>query len=395
MPMSAPLDPFSAAGAAAPHESYTQMRALGPVHQTVLPNGMPVWLVTGYAEARRVLADARLSRAAARGAFDAAAPPEVRAALTHHVLASDPPDHTRLRRLVSAVFTARRVESLRPRVQQITDELLEAIAGESEVDLMSEFAYPLPIRVICELLGIPVADQINFRRWSDAFVSRSFNTGFPLAEVTEFIGYLRDMVRRKRAVPDGGLVSALITARDQEDRLDDDELISTIFLLIVAGHETTVNLIGNTVYLLLTHPRLAARLRAEPQAVPAAIEEFLRYESPVPLTGFRIATEAIEIGGNTIPAGAMVGISVQSANRDDTAFPGAAGLDVGRADSPHLAFGHGLHYCLGAPLARLEGHIAIGTLLRRYPTMRLGTGEVAWRPGMYMRGLVDLPVVLR
>lgn len=393
--MTVRLDPFSAAGAAAPHETYAQLRVLGAVHQMVLPNGMPVWLVTGYEEARRVLADARLSRAAARGAFDAAAPPEVRAALTHHMLASDPPDHTRLRRLVSAAFTARRVESLRPRVQQITDELIEAITGESEVDLMNEFAYPLPIRVICELLGIPVADQINFRRWSDAFVSRGVNTAFPLEEVTEFIGYLREMVRRKRAVPDAGLVSALVAARDEEDRLDDDELTSSIFLLIVAGHETTVNLIGNAVYLLLTHPQQAQRLRADPQAVPAAIEEFLRYESPVPLTGFRIATEAVEIGGNTIPAGAMVGISVQSANRDDTAFPGAAGLDVSRADSPHLAFGHGLHFCLGAPLARLEAQIAIRTLLRRYPTMRLGAGEPAWRPGMYMRGLMDLPVVLR
>jgi cytochrome P450 len=314
-----------------------------------------------------------------------------------HMLNVDPPDHTRLRRLVSAAFTVRRIEALRPRIEQITDELLDAMAEQDVLDLIDAFAFPLPIQVICELLGVPVADRDSFRAWTNAIIGGVSARDELPAAAEGLVRYLRDLVRAKRAAPADDLLSALVGVRADRDQLTEDELTSMGFLLLIAGHETTVNLIGNAVYALLNHPDQLARLRAEPALLPAAIEEFLRYESPVETSTFRIATEPVEIAGQVIPAGHTVLIGLLSANHDDTRFPDPDRLDVTRQDYPHLAFGHGIHHCLGAPLARLEAKVALGRLLPRHPAIRLAvpSHEVTWKPGTLIRGLTTLPVHLR
>jgi cytochrome P450 len=391
-------NPFDTGVAGWPHEVFGQLREAGPVHRSALPNGAPIWLVTRYAEARAALSDPRLSCTAGVQLIDVAVlPPGYHAAIVGHMLNADPPDHTRLRSLVSAVFTPRRVAALGPRVQRITDDLLDRLDSRERAELIADLAYPLPIQVICELLGIPAEEQASFRAWSSAFMAGLGSPAFPVAEMTEFVEYLRALVDRKRAAPDDALLSAMIEVRDAGEALTDNELTSTIFLLIIAGHETTVNLIGSGIQLVLSDPALAERLRADPAALATAVEEFLRFEPPVPMTSMRIATAPVELGGTTIPAGGIVMVSLLAANRDGVAFPEAGQLQPARSGGPHLAFGHGNHYCLGAPLGRLEGQIAIGTLLRRFPALQLAIkpSEFAWRPGVFMRGLLELPVILR
>jgi cytochrome P450 len=312
------------------------------------------------------------------------------------MLAVNPPDHTRLRRLVSGAFTARRVAALRPRIEQLTEQLLDEMSGADRVDLIDSFAFPLPIQVICELLGVPADDQRDFRAWSNAIVSGGTDPESLPPALVAIVGYIRDLIARKRQRPDDGLLSALIAVRDDNDRLTDDELISMVYLLLIAGHETTVNLIGNGALLLLAEPERWARLAAEPQLVPAAVEEFLRYEGPVQTSTFRTAVEPVELGGRTIPAGAMVLVSLLSANRDAERFAEPDAFDPHRSVAPNLAFGHGIHYCLGAPLARLEAQIAFAGLLRRFPATRLAVPveEITWRPSLLLRGLSGLPVTL-
>jgi cytochrome P450 len=391
-------NPFEAAVTGSPHEVFGQLREAGPVHRSALPNGAPIWLVTRYAEARAAMSDPRLSCTAGAQIIDVTLlPPGIRAGIVEHMLNVDPPDHTRLRSLASAVFTPRRVAALRPRVQRITDDLLDRLDLRERAELIADLAYPLPIQVICELLGIPAEEQASFRLWSTAFMAGLGAPVFPVAEVTEFVGYLRALVDRKRAAPDDALLSAMIAVRDAGEALTDNELTSMIFLLIIAGHETTVNLIGNGVQLVLSDPALAERLRTDPAGLAPAVEEFLRFEPPVPITSMRVTTAPVELGGTTIPAGEIVMVSLLAANRDGAAFAEAGQFQPARSGGPHLAFGHGNHYCLGAPLARLEGQIAIGTLLRRFPALRLAIdpSEFAWRPGVFMRGLLELPVILR
>jgi cytochrome P450 len=371
----------------------------GPVHRTTLPNGMPVWLVVGYDEAIAALNDRRLSVAAMleAGALDGGKlSPDLRDALLKSLTNSDPPDHTRLRRLVSSVFTARRVEAMRPWISQLTDELIDGFARDDQVDLMAEFAAPLPIQVISELLGIPETDRPQVRDWSRTIISGLGSPDFPVADATQFVDYLRDLIDHRRAQPDEALVSGLIRARDESDALSANELIATIFLMIVAGHDTTLSLIGNGVYLLMTEPDRAARLRADPSLLPAAIEEFLRLESPVPTANFRAAVESFDIGGTHISAGDLVAISLQAANRDSTQFSAPSRLDPTRTQGRHLAFGHGIHFCLGAPLARLEGELAIGTLLKRFPNLRLAvpTAELTWSQSTFVHRLDTLPLLL-
>ncbi len=381
------------------HIAYAQLAASGPVqHVTFLP-GVPAWLITGYHEVRQSLLDPRLIKremtqaALSRGALS----PEMCAATGQHMLNRDPPDHTRLRRLVAAAFTQRRVEALAPRIQQITDELLDALTDVEQVDLIAELAYPLPITVICELLGIPAQRGTEFRAWSAIIVTgMQAQTDEFVAASTAMAGYLRDLVAAKRAAPADDLLSALVAARDGAERLSEDELTSMGFLLLLAGHETTVNLIGNGLHALLTHPQQLAVLRAEPDRLPAAIEELLRFDSPVQVASFRQTSEPVEIGGVTIPAGQIVIMGLLAANRDPTRFTDPDVLDIGREDNPHLAFSHGIHHCLGAPLARLEGRIALGTLLARFPELRLAVpaGQLTWQPGMLMNGLTALPVLM-
>ncbi|GIM97114.1 cytochrome P450 family protein [Paractinoplanes toevensis] len=376
-----------------PHSFYARWRQSGPVRPVVLPGGAGGWLVTGYDDARQALTDPRLSKEIQPSQVNDPIPADIRKAISHHMLAADPPDHTRLRRLVTAAFTARRIEALRPRIEQITDDLLDAMAGREQVDLIDALAFPLPIQVICELLGIPSEDRDSFRSWSNTLVGgQALRNRLPAA-MAALVSYVRALIAERRQHPGDDLLSDLIAVRDQADQLSEDELSSMVFLLLIAGHETTVNLIGNGSYLLLSDRERWERLRADPARLPAAVEEFLRYESPVETATFRITTEDVEIGGAVVPAGEIVVISLLSANRDGNRFPDAADLRLDRPQNPHLAFGHGIHYCLGAPLARLEAQIAFGRLLVRFPGLRLATDEEpGWRPGLLMRGLQRLPV---
>jgi cytochrome P450 len=317
----------------------------------------------------------------------------------HHMLNADPPDHTRLRRLVSTGFTARRVERLEPRIATITAELLDDMAGRTEVDLVDAFAFPLPIQVICELLGIPVADRDSFRTWSNTIVSGGLIADPARMEqvraaIGQLVGYIRNLLVDKRSRPADDLLSALLDPPEDTDRLTEDELVSMVFLMLIAGHETTVNLIANGVYLLLTHPDQLEQVRADPSLLAGAVEEFLRYESPVQTSTFRVTTEPVVYAGVEIPEGEPVLISLLAANRDDKVFTDADQLDVARKEAGHIAFGYGIHFCLGAALARLEGRIAIGALLTRFPHLRLAAPveDLRWRPGMLIRGLAELPV---
>ena len=374
-----------------PHPVYAHWRRTEPVRRAPMPHGGQAWLVTRYEDARQALTDPRLSK---RSGF--ARPDDtVGLALSKHMLAVDPPDHTRLRRLVSAAFTARRIESLRPRIEELTDELLNAMAGQDRVDFLDAFAFPLPIQVICELLGVPSEDRDAFRAWSTALVSGSVAADALAEARRQIVDYIRDAIAERRSNPGDDLISGLIDVRDNEDRLSEDELTSMVFLLLIAGHETTVNLLGNGTFLLLGDRERWERLRADRALLPSAIEELLRYESPVETATFRVAAEDLELAGQQIKAGEPVFVVLLSANRDDH-FPYADELLLDRKQNPHLAFGHGIHYCLGAPLARLEAQIAFDRLFTRYPDLDLDADADAleWRAGMLIRGLQKLPVRL-
>jgi cytochrome P450 len=320
-----------------------------------------------------------------------------------HMLSVDPPDHTRLRRLVAAAFSPRRVEALGPQVQAITDDLLDDIAAAGEtgpVDLVSSYAFPLPYTVICELLGVPEADR---PRLGAAFTRLLVptSTAAEYAEAKDasdvVVGMLRDLVAAKETHPGDDLVSALIAARDGNERLNNQELLSTIFQLMVAGHDTTASLIGNSVVALLRNPEQLSALRSDPAGIPRAVEEFLRYDAPVPHSTFRYTVEPVTIAGTTIPKGAQVIICMAAANRDEEKFADPESLDVDRQVSRHLAFGHGVHHCLGAPLARMEGRVALTSLLQRFPqlTMAIPSEDLRWGhgDGLVLRGLSELPVI--
>jgi cytochrome P450 len=399
MTNTAPAELFSPGFWVNPYPTYAALRREGPVRSIAVSADTVVWLVTRYRDVRQALEDPRLSKSAMmpESTYGGLIPPEVVAATVQHMLAADPPHHTRLRRLASTAFTARRVAALRPRVTELADELIDAMSAREQVDLVTDFAYPLPMRVICELLGVPAAEQDSFRTWSTVIISGvDVQEKLPGA-MASMLEYIRELIRRKRAEPRDDLLSALIAARDGGDRLTEDELSSMVFLLLIAGHETTVNLIGNGAYLLLSEPARWQRLCDQPELLPTAIEEFLRYESPVETASLRIATEEMELGGHTVPAGASVLLSLGSANRDGERFPDPDAFDLARGDSRHLAFGHGPHYCLGAPLARLEAEVAFGRLLSRYPEARLAVpaDAVEWLPGFLVRGLARLPVTLK
>jgi cytochrome P450 len=381
------------------HRVLARLRRESPVVEVPLPSGAMVWLVTRYADAQRALSDPRLGQGTTASGvnYRAIVPPDVAQAVGRHLLTVNPPDHTRLRRLVSGAFTARRVAALRPRIEELTERLLDGIPAEGQVDLLDAFAFQLPIGVLCELLGVPVEDQAEFRTWTEAIVTGPLDPAPIPAALVAIVGYIRELLAAKRRQPGDDLVTALVAARDEEDRLTDDELVSMVYLFLIAGHETTVNLIGNGMLLMLSEPDRWARVVGQPELLPGVVEEVLRYEGPVRNATFRIAMEPVELGDRTIPAGASVLISLLSANRDPDRFPDADRLDLDRPAGHNLAFGHGIHYCVGAPLARLEGQIAFGGLARRFPDMRLAVPaeEVTWRPSLLFRGLAALPVTPR
>jgi cytochrome P450 len=371
-----------------------------------LADGHDAWLVVRYDEARPALNDPRLSKdmhAALATGDDLVAEGLPGPAFARHMLSVDPPDHTRLRRLVSAAFSPRRIEGLRPRVQSIVDDLLDDIADQgpdSQVDLVGALAFPLPFTVICELLGVPELERAELGQGFTAMlVPTPTATEYAKAKTASdaVVAMLGALVAAKQDAPGDDVISGLIAARGGDQCLNTQELLSTIFQLIVAGHDTTAILIGNSVVALLRNPEQGAHLRADPNTIPAALEECLRYDAPVPHSTFRYATRELDLGGVTIPAGAQVIISLAAANRDADLYANPELLEIDRAEARHLAFGHGIHHCLGAPLARMEGQLALASLLRRFPELRLAVqfDELHWGhgDGLVLRGLSALPVI--
>ncbi|MEU1617092.1 cytochrome P450 [Streptomyces sp. NPDC005722] len=375
-----------------PYPVYARLREKGPVHRVRTADVGELWLIVGHDQARAALADTRFakdSRALGWTSYD-------EELLGRHMLVSDPPEHTRLRKLVAREFTGRRVEELTPRVEEITAALLDTMLARSDgtADLVEALAYPLPITVICELLGVPDLDRAAFRAWSNEVVAP---TG-PEAErraFEELAAYLHELIEDKRCAPGDDLMSALIrTTSEDGDRLSRPELSGMAFLLLIAGHETTVNLISNGVRALLTHPDQLALLRADMSLIDGAVEEMLRYDGPVETATFRFTTEPVDVAGTVIPSREPVLVALASADRDPGRFAEADRFDIRRDSRGHVAFGHGLHYCLGAPLARLEGRIAVRALLERCPDLALDAdpAKLDWLPGMLMRGVRRLPV---
>lgn len=391
-----------------PYPVYRRLRQDSPVVCTQTQTGLRVWVVTRYEDARAVLTDPRLSKDLRRRPYRIGTvprdnvenqAPEEGEILTAHLLNFDPPEHTRLRRLVSKEFTPRRVERLRPRVERISAELVAALAqrareaADGVVDLLDGYAFPLPITVICELLGVPVEDRADFRAWSNALLDAR-----PREEMLDATVAVRDYLQRlvaaKRAHPGDDLLSALVHTADAGDRLTEAELVSMAFLLLIAGHETTVNLIGNGTLALLRHPEQLRLLRENPDLTPNAIEELLRYDGPVQQSR-RITLRTYRIGEHEIPAGAFVQAGLMAANRDPAKWgPDANELRLDRPGAhQHLGFGAGPHHCLGAALARLEGQVAISRLVQRFPGLKLA-GEVKWNGRINLRGLTELPVAV-
>ncbi|MEV6394516.1 cytochrome P450 [Streptomyces sp. NPDC051907] len=378
-----------------PHTAYTRLREAGPAHRIPGPDGVPIWLVTRYADVRQLLADPRLSLDKAHrspGNYRGFSLPP---ALDANLLNMDPPDHTRIRRLVGRAFTPGRVEQMRPGIQSLADQLLDAMAPQGRADLVAEYAAPLPIAVVCDLLGVPHDSRLDFRAWTDALVAPDPDDPGAVKEaVKAMLAYFPQLIADKRRTPGADLLTDLIDVRDDGDQLTEDELTSLAFLILVAGYENTVQLLGTAVLALLDHPEQLAALREDPAKIEDAVEEFARYDGPSALAIRRFPTEDVEIGGVTIPAGETVMLSLSSANRDPSRFPDPDRLDLDRQPGGHVALGHGIHYCVGAPLARLETQIAVSTLLRRFPALELDVprDELRWRPSMRARGLVALPV---
>ena len=384
------------------HSIYAEVRATDPIHRAIGPvSGNPIWFLTRYDDCVNFLKDNRFGKDVKRLPKEKSMrygpgidPNDPLTAVNAHLLNIDPPDHTRLRALVHKAFTPRMVENLRPRIQQIADELLNAMHGE--VDLIASYAFPLPITVIAEMLGVPVSDQEKFKSWTKTLL---FDTDLERSQMAamEFINYMNNMMDERRASPQDDLLTALLNAEEAGDKLNHEELLSMIFLLLVAGHETTVNLIGNGMLALMQHPDQQAQLVAaldDDEAVKTAIDEMLRYNGPVETTTFRVAMEEVRISDMVIEQGDMVLAALLAANRDPAVFDNPDTFDITRTPNRHIAFGTGIHYCLGAPLARLEGQIAIPALLRHFPQIELNAAydDLEWNPSLLLHGLKSLPV---
>ncbi len=396
------VDPYSATGAGARLAAYAELARRGPVVRIALPNGMSAWLVTGHAEARQALNDPRLAKSgAALSVVAERVRPHLLPAVASHMLRVDGTDHARLRRLVGGAFTRGSMEALAPRIRDIAAVLLDglgdAASPDGVVDLLPTYAYPLPMTVICELLGVAEEHRDTFRALAETVMAGAYVSDEVVGPALDnLVDLLRTLVATKRATPSEDLISALIAVRDADDRLSEDELTSMIWLLVVAGHETTTNLLGNGVAVLFAHPDQLSRLRAEPALMDNAIEELLRFASPLQATFPVVASEPFDLGGTTLAAGDIVVPALLQANRDPAHTADPERLDLGRAPNTHLAFGHGIHHCLGAPLARLEGRIALAALLERFPDMTLAVdpAELTYRPNFLFHGLTALPVRL-
>jgi cytochrome P450 len=382
-----------------PHALYATLRPRGPVHRVLWRGNLQLWLVTDYALARELLNDPRLSKdnALAMSLFPPGTAGANASRLGANLLHLDPPAHTRIRGLVAKAFTARAIARLRPSIEMRVDELLDAFpTGDGPVDLIPAFALPLPISVIGMMLGVPDADQPMLAEWTTPFVSEATPEDLHRAERAT-VEYLTRLIAAKRADPGEDILSGLVQAAEDDDTLSGEELLTTTFLMILAGFETTVHLIANGMHALLRAPDQLSLLRAQPDLLARAVEEFLRFESPLNTATDRVTLEPIRVGDVEIPARQFVKIALLSANHDPVQFPGDPdSLDITReAGGTHLAFGHGIHYCLGAPLARLEGEIAFGRLLARFPSIGLAeTAIPTYRNSILIRGLTALPVLL-
>jgi cytochrome P450 len=380
-----------------PYPGYAQRRQQAPVQQARTPDGADVWVVTRYEDVRAALADPRLSlcKAHSHGGYRGLSLPP---ALDANLLNMDPPDHTRLRKLVQKAFTPRQVDDLRSRVEVEVTALLDAVGDRECVDLMADFAIPLPLTVIGDLLGVPQRDRTQFRDWTNAlFAPDPDNPGAAKDAIANIYHYLVALIAHRRAEPANDLLSGMIAARDEDDLLTEDELTSLAFLTYWAGYENSVHVIGLGVLALIQHPEQLQLLLDDPGSLPSAVGELLRYANPAQYAIRRFPLRDIEIGGVAIPAGDTVLLCTASANRDPRAFDNPEDLDLSRPHTAHLSFGHGAHFCLGAPLARLEVEVAIGGLLRRFPRLELAVSEsdLRWRPSFRAQGLQELPVRLR
>ncbi len=389
------FNPFDPAVMADPYPYYRLMREQDPVHWS---DTVRSWLLTRHADVSELLRDDRFS--ADRTLSERYVPPPPgRARAARSMLVVDPPDHTRLRNLASKAFTPRMVERLRPRIESISTDLVDRLGREREVDLIADFAYPLPVIVIAEMLGVPARDRAQFQEWSavlvkglDPFVdAATYEAVFDARDA--LVDYLRGIVAERRQEPRDDLITGMIAAREKGDFLSEGELVAMCNLLLVAGHETTVNLIGGGTLALLRWPDQLDRLRREPALARTAVEELLRYASPVQWTG-RVALAELELGGRRIVRSQSVVGFLGAANRDPAVFADPDRLDIGRDPNPNMAFGRGIHFCLGAPLARLEAQVALPMLVDRFPDLRLA-GEPEPRPTWNLRGLARLPVALR
>ncbi|WP_280378627.1 cytochrome P450 family protein [Nocardia wallacei] len=381
-----------------PHATYRELRSRGPVHRIRL-DGVLGWLIVDYDVAKQAFAEPSISKRigspqgravlaanGAAGQFDGV--------INDNMLFADPPQHTRLRRLVAPAFAGRAVRDLGPRITALADELLDAMTTGDTADLLDSYAFPLPIAVICELLGVPDRDKDEFRSWTATIVDDSAPIERRTSAGVSFFSYLTELIAARRDAPGADLLSELIVAKDDDDRLDQQELISLMLLLLAAGHETTVNLIGNAVLELLRDPATAQRLRSDPEQIPGYLEELLRCQGPVHLATARYTTAPITLGGKDIDAGEFIMISLAAVNRDPRRFTDPEHLVPARPDHRHMAFGYGIHFCLGAALARMEATIALTRLLERLPHLSLDTDfdALTWRKSLLIRGLTALPV---
>ncbi|MGZ3617177.1 MAG: cytochrome P450 family protein [Ktedonobacteraceae bacterium] len=386
-----------------PFPFYAQLRAEAPVFPVTIsmPTKQRAWLITRYSDVQDVLKDARFDK----NPRNAMSPEQLKKRpwippmfkpLEQNMLDLDSPDHTRLRALVHKAFTPRLIEQMRDEIQALTNELLDTAEPKGSMDLIADFALPLPLTIIGRILGVPAKDNNKFHHWTKTLLSAGTNTNYVvlIPTIMRFMGYLKKLIRARRANPKDDLITALVQAKDGSDKLSGDEVLAMIFLLLIAGHETTVNLIGSGSLALLEHPDQLEKLRCEPAIIKPAIEELLRFVCPVEMATERYAREDIMIAGKTIPRGELVLAVIGSANRDANYFDNPDSLDITRENNKHLAFGLGAHYCLGAPLSRLEGQIAISTLIRRMPNLRLSIDpdQIRWRGGIILRGLEALPV---
>lgn len=384
-----------------PQALLRQVGTSSPVHLVALPDGMPVWLITGYKEGRKALSDPRLVRSSK------AAAPELQKYLglyedgffPHSMVFNDRPDHTRMKQVVSQAFTPRRMEALRPGVQRIADELIDAIAGQGHADVLESLALKLPNAVICEWFGVPPADREQFARICGVVTGLAVTTGED--ELREagvwFDNYLTELIEERRTAPGDDMISVMLQAQQENRSLSDIELRSNIFLMLIGSVETAVNMVSNGLLALLKSPESVALLRADPNRVPAAVEEMLRIDPPVLTVMYHFATEDLTIGGVEIRRGDHLAVSLAAANYDEKQFPEPATFDIERANGPHLALSHGIHFCLGAPLARLEGQVFFETLLRRLDDIQLAVPAetLAWKPSFLVHRLERLPVTFR